>query len=542
MNFKKKIFCLFALLLVLPFFLMIVLFITTAKYEGKVVADHDETIFLTVEDGKLVQTAHEIKLPNLAEGNYKFDLTWEIEDPGFYTGFVVKDEHGEQLSSFSAYQAEHITNIVAIPSGDASVCFLFLGSENAVRDFAKNYYGYADGPALDQYVEFVGLSSPLQDGTKSFQIQVIVKESIPAPLPLQLATVAVGVILLILLILCLTKKPKEDASMKEQLDSLGKCFGILAISVMLTQILVAVIARQFFADYLKNNAITFSLFLTILSFDVVGFASIFLTRGTVSPQKIEEKKLGVGKFLLFVLMGCGIMILGSFIGNTVHTLITLPFGGAQSNISVLMMNSEIWIRVLALGICAPIVEELIFRKFLIDRLIKYGEFLAIFTSALTFGLFHGNFSQFFYAFGLGLLWAFVYTRTGRVRYSMGMHMVINMSSSIITVVLYNKFAEHFPSGLNDAKKIMEIAMSSSEAMSAMILYVLWIIILYLAALVGAIVLITLLAKKRFRLRRFEGEPAKGEAMRALFGSKYFWVFFLATIGMFLMSYLPVMLR
>ncbi|MBO4515651.1 MAG: hypothetical protein J5721_08275, partial [Lachnospiraceae bacterium] len=63
-----------------------------------------------------------------------------------------------------------------------------------------------------------------------------------------------------------------------------------------------------------------------------------------------------------------------------------------------------------------------------------------------------------------------------------------------------------------------------------------------AALVGAIVLITLLAKKRFRLRRFEGEPAKGEAMRALFGSKYFWVFFLATIGMFLMSYLPVMLR
>ena len=541
MNSKKKIFCLFALLLVLPFFLMIVLFITTAKYEGKVAVDEDDTIPITVKDGKLQQTGHAI-LMNLPEGNYNFDISWEIEDPGFITAFVLRDGNGEKISAFTAYQTENLKNTIAVPGGDLIASFLFFSSEDALREFAKDCMGYADGPALDQYVEFVGLSSPLQDGDKSFHLQMIVRESTYAPFSLQLATVAVGVILLILLILCITKEPEEEPSLKKRVDHVGQSFGILAISVMLTQILVAVIARQFFADYLKNNAITFSLLLTILSFDVVGFASILLTRGNVSPQKIEEKNLGIGKFLLFVLMGCGIMIPGSFIGNTVHTLITMPFGGAQSNISVLMMNSEIWIRVLALGICAPIVEELIFRKFLIDRLIKYGEFLAIITSALAFGLFHGNFAQFFYAFGLGLLWAFVYVRTGRVRYSMGMHMVINMSSSIITIVLYNRYTQYFPAGITDKKQLMEIAMSSSEAMSAMILYSIWMIILYSAALVGAIVLITLLAKKRFRLKRFEGEPTKSEAMRALFGSKFFWVFFLATIGMFLMSYLPVMLR
>ena len=39
-----------------------------------------------------------------------------------------------------------------------------------------------------------------------------------------------------------------------------------------------------------------------------------------------------------------------------------------------------------------------------DRLLGYGQKTAIIISGIMFGMAHGNFSQFFYAFGIGILW------------------------------------------------------------------------------------------------------------------------------------------
>ncbi len=61
-----------------------------------------------------------------------------------------------------------------------------------------------------------------------------------------------------------------------------------------------------------------------------------------------------------------------------------------------------------------------FRKEIIS-LRRYGEKTAIMFSALAFALFHMNVFQFFYAFGLGLMFGYVYTRTSRLRYSVAMH-------------------------------------------------------------------------------------------------------------------------
>ena len=57
---------------------------------------------------------------------------------------------------------------------------------------------------------------------------------------------------------------------------------------------------------------------------------------------------------------------------------------------------------------APVVEEFIFRKFLIDRVYRYGEWVAILTSGLMFGLFHENLAQFFFATLIGCFFAFFY--------------------------------------------------------------------------------------------------------------------------------------
>ena len=68
---------------------------------------------------------------------------------------------------------------------------------------------------------------------------------------------------------------------------------------------------------------------------------------------------------------------------------------------------------------------------LINRTRAYGEKTAVVFSALLFGLYHGNIQQFFYAFGLGLIFGFIYVRTGKVRYTIFLHMIINFFGSIV---------------------------------------------------------------------------------------------------------------
>ena len=95
------------------------------------------------------------------------------------------------------------------------------------------------------------------------------------------------------------------------------------------------------------------------------------------------------------------------------------------------MDSSVLPKALLLVILAPIIEEYIFRKILIDRMHSYGEKLAVVTSALMFGLFHGNLSQFFYAYALGLVFGYVYLKTGRLRYSICLHMLINLLGGVV---------------------------------------------------------------------------------------------------------------
>ncbi|WP_442856211.1 CPBP family intramembrane glutamic endopeptidase [Butyrivibrio sp. MC2021] len=83
------------------------------------------------------------------------------------------------------------------------------------------------------------------------------------------------------------------------------------------------------------------------------------------------------------------------------------------------------------AVLAPIFEELVFRKLIIDRTIRYGELMSIVFSSLAFGLFHCNLYQVFYAFVLGLILGYVYVRTGNIILTIIMHMCVNASSSVL---------------------------------------------------------------------------------------------------------------
>ena len=72
---------------------------------------------------------------------------------------------------------------------------------------------------------------------------------------------------------------------------------------------------------------------------------------------------------------------------------------------------------------------------MLNKLRGYGDKIAIITTAVLFGLFHANFSQFFYAVALGMIFAYVTLKTGTIKYSIILHIVVNIMGGVILPAL-----------------------------------------------------------------------------------------------------------
>ncbi len=86
-------------------------------------------------------------------------------------------------------------------------------------------------------------------------------------------------------------------------------------------------------------------------------------------------------------------------------------------------------------VAAPLIEELVFRKFICDRLTRFGEKQAIVISGLLFSLYHATFQQFLYAFALGCFFAHIYIRTGKLRYTIMLHAIVNFFGSVPSMLI-----------------------------------------------------------------------------------------------------------
>lgn len=155
-----------------------------------------------------------------------------------------------------------------------------------------------------------------------------------------------------------------------------------------------------------------------------------------SQLGFSPKSMTFGRFLIAFLMSYSLMYVSNFIGVFTTNLIA-NYKGAPVENPIQGMMSEIspWTALLTAVILAPLVEEILFRKMLIDHVKGYGEGVAIFLSGLMFGAMHGNLNQFAYAFSLGMFFGFIYVKTGKLRYTIFLHAGVNFFGSIPGIVL-----------------------------------------------------------------------------------------------------------
>jgi membrane protease YdiL (CAAX protease family) len=158
-----------------------------------------------------------------------------------------------------------------------------------------------------------------------------------------------------------------------------------------------------------------------------------------------KPRFHVGHWLILLCIAFGCLYGGGLAGSLTMSLLSTVTGhDYASGLNTLVESSPVWMTVLGACIIAPFGEELIFRKLLIDRTRHAGDLPAILLSGLFFGLFHGNLFQFFYAFLIGMLLAYVYTRSGSYLWCVAMHATVNLFGSVIVPALLKLLPEGVP--------------------------------------------------------------------------------------------------
>ncbi|MBS6644175.1 MAG: CPBP family intramembrane metalloprotease [Clostridiaceae bacterium] len=291
-------------------------------------------------------------------------------------------------------------------------------------------------------------------------------------------------------------------------------FVYFGVTILLQLLIGMVIKATGFT--LPQNLEWMSLFLSTAPMYLIAMPLTVWLFGRMPAQKREGQKLGAGRFWVIFIIGMSAMEIGNLIGQGVMYGVKLMTGREMNfELQEIILNTDIWVVFVVVVLIGPVIEEYLFRRLLVDRIRMYGEGTAVLVSGFLFGVSHGNFYQFFYAFALGAILAYVYCKTSRLRYTVIMHMMINSSSVILLMMM------KFP-GVNDILNSQII--TDRQLLSA--LPGMLLIFLYELAAIGLTVAGIVLFICFFKKISFE----KGE--KALYGFQKFKTIF-CNMGMVL---------
>lgn len=210
----------------------------------------------------------------------------------------------------------------------------------------------------------------------------------------------------------------------QHFSRLGWALLVQEASPLVVQAVCMLAVRWAAPEVLWNPVFLWAL--SVLSVYGVGFSLFFLIAGrTPPPPETPRRPLGPARFFQVYLVGLALLYLSNFATLFLLEVVGTLRGEAVTNPVESIQEYPVLLNVLLGCLIAPVVEEVMFRKVLLDRLRPYGDKFAIAASALCFGLFHGNFNQLPYAVALGLVFGYVALRTGCLWQTILLHAMVN---------------------------------------------------------------------------------------------------------------------
>ena len=228
--------------------------------------------------------------------------------------------------------------------------------------------------------------------------------------------------------------PSELRVHCQYFSQLGWALFAQMLSMLTVQVVVSALVGLLAPALLSDPIFLWTL--SVVSAYGVGFPAFCLMIRRVDARFSElGRPLGPARFFQAYLIVLALMYLTNMATLAFTALIGLLRGETVVNPVEQMESYPVALTTLLGCVIAPITEELMFRRLLLNRLRPYGEKFAVVASALCFGLFHGNLNQVFYAFAIGLVFAYVALRTGRLWQVMLLHAMVNSISVLILPLL-----------------------------------------------------------------------------------------------------------
>lgn len=311
------------------------------------------------------------------------------------------------------------------------------------------------------------------------------------------------------------EKQEFYAKARKDLSAVGLTMVIGTVLFIGVQYLAALIYRLALGDADSNLNIVILVEL-IPTYLFAMPLTIFLMK-KLPGVTIPRRRMSVLQFLGSVACVFGVMITCNIVGLLLTAGIGQLVGKPVQNQAVdLITGLNPMVSLVIVSLAAPIFEELIFRKMIVTRTLRYGEGVAIFLSGFMFGLFHGNLNQFMYAFGLGMFLAFLYIRTGDIRVTIGLHMIVNFTSSVLgSLVLKNLYTPEMLEAMENGNTSAMTGYLMGH-MGAFLLAFGYMVLEYGLALLGIILLIVF--HKKFALRPMKQPIEKGKRLSVIFGN------------------------
>ena len=318
---------------------------------------------------------------------------------------------------------------------------------------------------------------------------------------------------------------------KRSFSRIGFALAAILVVGMASQVAISAVLLAIFGP--NSSVLSSSWMMWLLSFLPLYLIAIpvgLLILRRLPAQAPEEHPLGFGNALVLFLISVFIMYTGSILGSVLSMV--LSDGEATNATAELAMDNHP-LKVLFMVILAPVLEEFVFRKQLIDRTRHYGEKTAVMLSAVTFGLLHQNLFQFFYAFGLGLLLAYIYMRTGRLRYSAILHAVINFMGSVLAPWVLNLVDQETLMAMESSLPTDETLAQYMEMLPGLLVmsgYMMLLMGMFSAGLVLCII-----KCRRLVWRESEAQLPRGTALRTVYCNGGMVLYMLLCLGMIVLS-------
>lgn len=319
---------------------------------------------------------------------------------------------------------------------------------------------------------------------------------------------------------------------RKHFSKLGGMFILGTIIIYAVQLIPVALVQVFKPEWLMDANI--SLMISMLPMYLIGMPVLIVLVKTVPAEKVEKKKMKAGHFVLAALMCFGLAYASNFIGTILTTVIGMLKGGmVQNAIMNIATSINVLLAVLFMVICAPLIEEYVFRKLVVDRTIKYGQGVAVLLSGLMFGLFHGNLNQFIYAFAIGCFLAFLYVKTGNLKITIIIHMIFNFLGGVVSVRLLEMI---------DMERYMEIVQSGmdmdalmiymSENAVGWICYMMFALFIFATIITALVLFIVSIVKNKFVFEQGQVAIPKGKRFRTVIlnvGMLIYCIFWTAVI-------------